>query len=89
MMKALLTYQGADGMWRQLIDHVEAWPESSSTGMFTFAMISGVKNGWLDEDTYGPAARKAWIALIGYIDQNANVTSICIGTGKRTILSTT
>lgn len=83
MMKALLTYQGADGMWRQLIDHPEAWPEASSTGMFTFAIITGVKNGWLDEDTYGPAARKAWLALVGYVDQNANVTNVCVGTGKK------
>jgi rhamnogalacturonyl hydrolase YesR len=83
MMKALLAYQGADGMWHQLIDHPEAWPETSSTGMFTFALIGGVKNAWLDEDTYGPAARKAWLALVGYIDQNADVTNICIGTGKK------
>ncbi len=83
MMKALLAYQGADGMWRQLIDHPEAWPETSSTGMFTFAMITGVKNGWLDEETYGPAARKAWIALVGYVDQNAEVTNVCVGTNKK------
>ena len=48
MMASLLQYQGKDGMWRQLIDHDEAWPETSSTAMFTFAMITGVKNGWLD-----------------------------------------
>ncbi len=42
--------------------------------MFTFALITGVKNGWLDAATYGPAARKAWIAVIGYIDQNNDVT---------------
>lgn len=83
MMKALLTNQGTDGMWRQLIDHPESWPETSSTGMFTFAMITGVNNGWLDEQTYGPAARKAWIALVGYIDQNADVTNVCVGTGKK------
>ena len=62
MMAALLKYQGPDGMWRQLIDHDEAWEESSSSGMFTFALITGVKNGWLDAATYGPAARKGWIA---------------------------
>ena len=48
MMAALLKYQAKDGMWRQLIDHEEAWPESSSSAMFTFAMIAGVKHGWLD-----------------------------------------
>lgn len=82
MMAALLKYQGADGMWRQLIDHDESWEESSSTGMFTFALITGVKNGWLDGPTYGPAARKAWIAVTGMIDQNNDVTSTCEGTNK-------
>jgi rhamnogalacturonyl hydrolase YesR len=82
MMAALLKYQGKDGMWRQLIDHEEAWPESSSSAMFTFAMITGVKNGWLDAATYGPAARRGWLAVIGYIDQNSGVTQVCAGTGK-------
>lgn len=82
MMAALLLYQGKDGMWRQLIDHQEAWPESSGSAMFTFAMITGVKHGWIDGATYGPAARRAWIAVVGYVDQNNDVTSVCEGTGK-------
>lgn len=49
MMASLLSYQMKTGMWRQLIDDAEAWPETSGTGMFTFAMITGVKNGWLDK----------------------------------------
>jgi len=83
MMAALLKYQAKDGMWRQLIDHEEAWPESSSSAMFTFAMIAGVKHGWLDAAAYGPAARKAWIGVTGYIDQNGDMTSVCEGTGKQ------
>ena len=83
MMSALLKYQGKDGMWRQLIDRGDAWPESSSSAMFSFAMITGVKHGWLDGKTYGPAARKGWIAAVGYIDQNHDVTQVCEGTGKQ------
>ncbi len=86
MMGALLKYQGKDGMWRELIDHEEAWPETSSSAMFTFAMVTGVKNGWLDAKTYGPAARKGWIAVVGYIDQNNDVTNVCEGTGKENSL---
>jgi unsaturated rhamnogalacturonyl hydrolase len=82
MMAALLKYQGADGMWRELIDHPEAWPESSSSAMFTFALITGVKHGWLDEKTYAPAARKGWLGVVGYVDQNHDVTQVCTGTGK-------
>jgi unsaturated rhamnogalacturonyl hydrolase len=83
MMAALLKYQGDDGMWRQLIDYPESWPESSCTGMFTFAMITGVKNGWLDAQTYGPAARKGWLGLIKYLDANADIREVCEGTNKK------
>jgi len=81
MMESLLQYQAEDGMWRQLINDPESWKETSSTGMFAFAMITGVKEGWLNNKTYGPAARKAWLALTEYIDDNSNVTEICEGTG--------
>jgi len=83
MMESLLKYQGADGMWKQLIDHPEAWPETSCTGMFAFAMITGVKNGWLKESTYGPAARKAWLALVGYINSDGDINNVCEGTSKK------
>ena len=83
MMAALVKYQGKDGMWRQLIDNDASWPESSSSAMFTFALVTGVKNGWLDGPTYGPAARRGWLAVAGYIDQNSNITSVCEGTGKK------
>lgn len=83
MMASLLKYQAESGMWRQLIDDPESWPETSSTGMFTFAMITGVKNGWLEKETYGPAARKAWLALISYLDENADIREVCQGTNKK------
>jgi unsaturated rhamnogalacturonyl hydrolase len=83
MMTELARDQNPDGMWRQLIDRPEAWEESSSTGMFTFAMVEGVRHGWLAEETYGPVARRAWIALAGFVDQNGDVTNICVGTNKQ------
>jgi rhamnogalacturonyl hydrolase YesR len=82
MMAALLTHQAADGMWRQLVDKPESWAETSATGMFTFALVTGVKYGWLDETAYAPAARKAWITLVGYLDADANVREVCVGTNK-------
>ena len=48
--------------------------------MFTYAMITGVKNGWLDQKTYGAAARKGWLALISYINVNDEPTEVCEGT---------
>lgn len=82
MMAALLKTQGADGLWRQLLDKPESWVESSGSGMFAYAFVSGVKHGWLDEKTYAPAARQAWLALVGYLDADANIREVCIGTNK-------
>jgi unsaturated rhamnogalacturonyl hydrolase len=86
MMASLLRYQRKDGMWGQLIDREESWPESSSSAMFTFALITGVKSGWLEPAIYGPAARRGWLGVVGYIDQNHDVTSVCEGTGKQNSL---
>src|ERR1700678_4435956 len=69
MMSGLLKYQGKDGMWRQLIDHDEAWPESSSSAMFTFGLITGVKNGLLGDKTYRAGARRSWRGGGGQVDQ--------------------
>lgn len=82
LMAGLLGTQSEDGMWRQLVDKPGSWAESSGTAMFTFAMVTGVKNGWLDGATYGPAARKAWLALVGLLDEKANLREVCIGTDK-------
>lgn len=83
MMESLLKYQSESGMWRQLIDDPGSWPETSCTGMFTFAMITGVKNGWLDAGKYGPAARRGWLAVITYLDENADMREVCQGTNKK------
>ena len=80
MMATLLATQSEEGRWRQLVDRPESWLESSGTGMFTFAMVTGVKHGWLPAETYGPAARKAWLALVKNLDAKANVADVCIGT---------
>lgn len=83
MMKSLKAYQRPNGMWNQLIDEPDFWAETSGTAMFTYAFIVGVQEGWLDAAEYAPAARKAWLAMVSYIDQRNNVTEVCIGTGKK------
>jgi unsaturated rhamnogalacturonyl hydrolase len=83
MMATLLAHQAPSGMWRQLIDHPESWEESSSSAMFTYAFVTGVKNGWLDAATYAPAARKAWLALVCYLTPDGDLREVCVGTGKK------
>lgn len=83
MMENLKKYQGRDGMWNQLIDQPDFWPETSGSAMFTYAIITGIKKGWLDKKEYTPIARKAWLALVSYIDENGDVRETCVGTNKK------
>jgi unsaturated rhamnogalacturonyl hydrolase len=80
MMSALLKFQEEDGMWRQIIDDPEAWKETSATAMFTYAFVTGVKNGWLNPEVYGPASRKAWLTLVTYLNDKDELTEVCAGT---------
>lgn len=82
MMARLLDLQCDDGLWLQLLDEPKSWPETSGSAMFTYSFVLGVKNGWLDEKTYAPAARKAWIALARRLDENGRLRDVCIGTDK-------
>jgi len=82
MMAGLKTYQAPSGLWRQLIDDDQSWVETSGTGMFTFALITGIKHGWLDTAEYGDCARRGWIGLCGYVNDDGNVREICVGTNQ-------
>ena len=83
MMESLKKYVNQDGVWNQLIDVKDCWTETSGSAMFAYAMIVGVKNGWLEAEEYAPIARRAWLTLWNVIDDNNDVTEVCIGTGKQ------
>lgn len=83
MMRSLLQMQDDDGMWHQLIDYPESYPETSSTGMFVFAMAGGIKKGILPETEYREAVIKAWNALAGYVNEKGKTRNVCIGTNAR------
>ena len=82
LMNALLQYQSEDGMWRQLIDHKEAWKETSCTAMFGYAMAVGVREGILPISDFTEAYQKAWLSLVEYINEEGKVTNVCVGTGQ-------
>lgn len=83
MMESLKKFQTPKGMWNQLIDDPNCWAETSGSAMFTYAIISGVKQGWLNQAEYAPVARKAWMAMIPYINEKGDVTEVCVGTNKK------
>ena len=83
MMKTLAAYQGEDGMWHQLIDDPESFPESSCTGMFLYGLISGVDHGWLTSEEYPAIIDKGWSALASYVNEKGEAMNVCIGTNAK------
>ncbi|HEX7755717.1 MAG TPA: glycoside hydrolase family 88 protein [Niabella sp.] len=83
MMQSLKQYQRPDGMWNQLIDEPDCWAETSGSAMFTYAFIMGVKQGWLEAKEYAPAARRGWMALVGYVNDKGAISEVCVGTNKK------
>lgn len=81
MMETLLANQHENGLWGQLVNDPESWEETSCSAMFTFGFLQGIKHGWLDKKTYGPAAKKAWIKLCSMLDEYGNIPDVCVGTG--------
>lgn len=83
MMATLKEHQGDEGLWHQLIDGKDTWNETSGTAMFTYAMVAGVKNGWLDAKDYAPVARKGWLGLVSRINSDDEVVDVCEGTNVK------
>jgi unsaturated rhamnogalacturonyl hydrolase len=85
-MDALVGVQvasGADaGTWRQVLDLPSAQPESSCTAMFTFALVTGVRNGWLSDPKYATAAKNGWTALGNKTNSSGVLDKVCPGTGQ-------
>lgn len=71
MMAALLPFQNDRGMWRQVVDRDEFWPETSGTAMFAYAMAVGVDEGLLDAATYSAPVLWLAVALHDMPDQEA------------------
>ncbi len=82
-MAALVKHQDVTGMWHQVVDHPGSYRELSSTSMITFAMIRGLRRGWLDEETYAPLVRRAWPAINQRIGGDGTLVDVCTGTGKQ------
>ena len=62
MAKSILLSQQKEGYWtRSMLDPQHApGPETSGTAFFTYGLLWGINNGYLDQKTYLSAAMKGW-----------------------------
>jgi len=86
-LTALAPHQDASGMWHQVIDHPESYREFTSTCMIAYAMIRGVKEGWLPKAEFEPRYLRAWDGIKLRIDlEGRGLVDVCTGTGKQNTL---
>ena len=80
-VSSIARYQDRDGMWHQLLDKPDSYPETSCTAMFIYAIAKGVNEGWL-ESGFASVARQAWQTLATtYITEQGELKNVCMGTG--------
>ena len=82
MMAALLAHQRPPGLWNQLVDRPDAWPETSGSAMFAFAFLRGVNEGLLPADPFRSAAVLAWSGLSRQLEPDGRLRGVCVGTGQ-------
>jgi rhamnogalacturonyl hydrolase YesR len=68
--------QNHNGLWHQLLDDPDSFTESSCSGMFTYCLLKGVNEQWLEPDflTYGI---KGWEGLQTKVNSNYQITDVC------------
>jgi unsaturated rhamnogalacturonyl hydrolase len=65
MEAKIVSLQQPDGSWHASLLDPESYPvkETSGTGFYCYSILWGLNHGLLDEKTYWPVAKKAWLAL--------------------------
>ena len=81
-LAVMLRHQDAVGMWHQVVDHPESYPELTVTCMTTFSIARGLRRGWLDRATYEPVIRRAWSSIKTRVGPSGSLVDVCTGTGK-------
>jgi unsaturated rhamnogalacturonyl hydrolase len=82
-MAALVRFQDANGMWREVVDQRGAYPEYSATAMIATAMLIGIRHGWLTAAVYQPKVDLAWRAVLARTAAGGQLMDVCESTGKQ------
>jgi rhamnogalacturonyl hydrolase YesR len=81
--EGLVKLQDADGLWHQVLNRPDSYQETSCTAMFLLGLTRGIKNGWLDRETYMPYVMRAYHGLLNKkISSTGNVYDVCRGSSN-------
>lgn len=72
-------YQSPGGLWHQVLDHDDSYPETSASAMFTYTVARAVNRGYLPR-SYAGIARRGWAGVMTRIRPDGQVEGVCTGT---------
>ncbi|MGA3245120.1 MAG: glycoside hydrolase family 88 protein [Bacteroidota bacterium] len=72
-------YQGADGLWHQLLDKTDSYLETSCSAMFTYAIARSVNKGYIGP-RYASIAQRGWEGVMTKIRSDGQIEGVCAGT---------
>jgi rhamnogalacturonyl hydrolase YesR len=72
MAEKLLEIQTPQGHWAMSLLGQKFYPtpETSGSSFYTYGLAWGINNGILDKNTYEPAVKKAWNAMVSYVAED-------------------
>ncbi len=80
-VRGLANCQGGDGLWHQLLDRPDSYPETSASAIFVHCIARGINRGWLDALAHGPMVSLGWNAVAAQVNAKGQVEGTCVGTG--------
>jgi len=75
-IEGVIARQGENGLWHQVLDQPNTYDETSCSGMFTYCILKGVNEGWLDSG-YLEAGKKGWQGLLTIVNDDYELTGVC------------
>ena len=75
-------WQGARGLWHQLLDKEDSFLETSCSAMITYAIAWSVNNGYL-EKRYASIALRGWEGIASKILPDGEIDGVSAGTEVR------
>ena len=79
-VRGLAACQGNDGLWHQLLDRADSYPETSASAIFVYCLARGINRGWIDPLAHGPMTMLAWNAVAKKVNDKGQVEGTCVGT---------
>lgn len=74
----LSRYQSESGLWHQLIDKPDSFPETSGTAMFIYGIARSVNEGWIPE-YYTSVALRAWEGITEFVNGEGELDGVSTG----------